>query len=96
MSNNTNRNIGSNFDDFLKEEDILEETQEAAIKRVLAYQIEKAMKEKNISKSEMAKRMKTSRCALDRLLDPSNESVTLLTIKKAANAVGRSIRIELA
>lgn len=95
MSNNTNRNIGSNFDDFLKEEDILEETQEAAIKRVLAYQIKQAMKEHNITKTDMAKKMKTSRCSLDRLLDPSNESITLLTMKKAANAVGRRLKIEL-
>jgi antitoxin HicB len=90
------KNIGSNFDDFLKEENILEETHEAAIKKVLAHQIKKAMKEQKISKSDMAKRMKTSRCSLDRLLDPLNESVTLLTIKKAANVVGRTIKIELA
>jgi antitoxin HicB len=90
------KNIGSNFDDFLKEENILEETHEAAIKRVLAYQIEQAMKAQNISKSDMAKKMKTSRCSLDRLLDPSNESVTLLTMKRAANAIGRTIKIELA
>jgi len=90
------KNIGSNFDDFLKEENILEETHEAAIKRVLAYQIEQAMKAQNISKSDMAKKMKTSRCSLDRLLDPSNESITLLTMKRAANAIGRTIKIELA
>jgi len=89
------KNIGSNFDDFLKEEGILEESHEAAIKRVLAYQIEQAMKEQNISKSDMAKRMNTSRCSLDRLLDPSNDSITLLTMKKAANAIGRTIKIEL-
>ncbi len=89
------KNVGSNFDDFLKNEDMLEEVQESAIKRVLAYQIEQAMKEQNINKSDMAKKMKTSRCALDRLLDPSNEAVTLLTMKKAANAVGRSLKIEL-
>jgi antitoxin HicB len=90
------KNIGSNFDDFLKEENILEETHEAAIKRVLAYQIEQAMKAQNISKSDMAKKMKTSRCSLDRLLDPSNESITLLTMKRAATAIGRTIKIELA
>lgn len=90
------KNIGSNFDDFLKEENILEETHEAAIKRVLAYQIEQAMKEQKISKSDMAKKMKTSRCSLDRLLDPLNESVTLLTMKKAASVIGRTIKIELA
>jgi len=90
-----NKNIGSNFDDFLKEEEILDEAQEAAIKKVLAYQIEQAMKEHNITKTDMAKRMNTSRCSLDRLLDPSNESVTLLTMKKAADAVGRKLKIEL-
>lgn len=89
------KNIGSNFDDFLKEENIFEETQEAAIKRVLAYQINMAMKEHNITKTGMAKKMNTSRCSLDRLLDPSNESVTLLTMKKAANAIGRRLKIEL-
>jgi antitoxin HicB len=89
------KNIGTNFDDFLRKEGILEEAHEAAIKRVIAYQIEKAMKEQNISKSDMAKKMKTSRCQLDRLLDPENESVTLLTMKKAANAIGRTIKIEL-
>ena len=95
MVDRMKKNIGSSFDDFLKEENILEETQEAAIKRVLAYQIKKAMKENNITKTDMAKKMNTSRCALDRLLDPSNESVTLLTMKKAANAIGRRLKIEL-
>ena len=90
------KNIGSNLDDFLKEEGILEEVQEAAIKRVLAYQIEEAMREKNLTKTAMAKRMKTSRCALERLLNPENESVSLQTMKKAASAVGRRLKIELA
>jgi len=89
------KNIGSNFDDFLKGEDILEETQEVAIKRVLAYQIKQAMKEQKITKSAMAKKMKTSRCSLDRLLDSSNEAITLQTMKKAASAVGRKLKIEL-
>ena len=95
MVNRMKKNIGSNFDDFLKEENILEETHEAAIKRVLAFQIKKAMKENNITKTDMAKKMNTSRCSLDRLLDPSNDSITLLTMKKAANAVGRRLKIEL-
>ena len=90
-----NKNIGSDFDDFLKQEDIFEENQEVTIKRVLAYQIKEIMKEHNITKTDMAKKMNTSRCSLDRLLDPSNESITLLTMKKAANAVGRRIKIEL-
>lgn len=66
-----------------------------AIKRVLARQVDAAMKEQNVSKIEMAKRMKTSRAALDRLLDPENESVTLSTLRKAATAIGREIRLEL-
>lgn len=89
------KNIGSDFDDFLKEENIFVETQEKAIKKVLAYQIKQAMKENKITKTDMAKRMDTSRCALDRLLDPYNESVTLLTMQKAANAIGRKLFIEL-
>ena len=88
-------NIGSNFDDFLKDDGILEEVQETAIKRVLAYQVKKAMEEKDLSKTEMAKKMNTSRSVLDRLLSPSNESVTLQTMKKAAFAVGRTLKIEL-
>jgi antitoxin HicB len=90
------RNIGSNFDDFLKEDGILEEVQEVAIKRVLAYQIRRAMIEKELNKTEMAKKMNTSRSVLDRLLSPSNESITLQTMKKAADAVGRTLKIELA
>lgn len=89
------RNIGSDFDDFLKEEGIFEQSQETAIKRVLAYQIQQAMHKNNLSKSAMARRMHTSRCALDRLLDPYNESITLETMKKAAFAVGRTLKIEL-
>lgn len=89
------KNVGSNFDDFLKEEGILEEVQETAIKRVLAYQLQEAMKEEQLSKTAMAKRMKTSRSVLNRLLDPNDESITLQTMKKAACATGRSLKIEL-
>lgn len=89
------KNIGSSFDSWLREEGIYEETASSAIKRVLARQVEAAMKEQNVSKSEMAKRMHTSRAALDRLLDPNNDAVTLATLQKAAEAVGRQIRLEL-
>lgn len=89
------KNIGSSFDSWLREEGIYEATTSAAIKRVLARQIESAMKERKLSKSEMSKRMHTSRAALDRLLDPDNEAVTLSTLRKAATAVGREIRLEL-
>ena len=91
-----NKHTGSSFDDFLKEEGILEETQAAAVKKVLAYQIIKAMREKKISKVEMAMRMHTkSRAQLDRLLDPTNKSVTLLTLERAANALNKRLKLQL-
>ena len=89
------KNTGSSFDSWLREEGIYEETASSAIKRVLARQVEAAMKDQEISKAEMARRMRTSRAALDRLLDPDNDAVTLATLRKAAEAVGREIRLEL-
>ena len=88
-------NIGSSFDSWLREEGIYQEVTATAIKRVLARQVEAAMKEKNFSKAEMARRMQTSRASLDRLLDPGNDAVTLSTLQKAAIAVGRQVRLEL-
>ncbi len=85
--------IGSNFDDFLEEEDLLAEAEAAAIKRVIAFQIHELMKAHNLSKSAMAKRMKTSRSSIDRLLDPQNESVTLQTLERAALALGKRLEI---
>jgi DNA-binding Xre family transcriptional regulator len=89
------KNIGSSFDSWLREEGVYEEVTASAIKRVLARQIKAAMKEKNFSKAEMARRMYTSRAALDRLLDPEYDAVTLSTLRKAAAAVGRKLRLEL-
>ncbi|MBI5953864.1 MAG: XRE family transcriptional regulator [Chloroflexi bacterium] len=89
------KHIGSNFDDFLKEEKIYERVQAAAIKRVVAYQIAEEMKKKNLTKTEMASRMKTSRAALERLLDPENASITLFTLERAASALGKTLRVEL-
>ena len=89
------KNIGSSFDSWLREEGIYEEATAAAIKRVLARQLEAAMKQNHFSKAEMARRMKTSRSALDRLLDPEYDAVTLSTLRKAATAVGRQLRLEL-
>ena len=90
------KHIGSNFDDFLKEEKIYEQVQAAAIKRVIAYQIAEEMKKKNLTKTEMASRMKTSRAALERLLDPENASITLITLERAASALGKKLTIQLA
>jgi predicted XRE-type DNA-binding protein len=87
--------IGSDFDDFLSEEGMLEEAEAMAVKRVLAYQIKELMEGKNLSKSEMARRMKTSRAALERLLDPENSSVTLITINKAARTLGKRLHLTL-
>jgi DNA-binding Xre family transcriptional regulator len=87
--------IGSSFDTFLKEEGIYEEVSARAIKRVLARQLDALMVEQKITKAELARRMKTSRAQLDRLLDPQNESVTLSTLTRAAHAVGRHLRVEL-
>ena len=91
----TKKNVGSSFDSWLREEGTYEEVAATAIKRVLARQVEAAMKEKQVSKAEMARRMRTSRAALDRLLDPEYDAVTLSTLRKAALAVGRELRIEL-
>ena len=88
-------NIGSSFDSWLREEGIYQEVTATAIKRVLARQVSAAMKEKNFSKAEMARRMHTSRASLDRLLDPENDAVTLTTLQKAAIVVGRQVRLEL-
>jgi predicted XRE-type DNA-binding protein len=89
------KNIGSSFDSWLRQEGVYEEVTATAIKRVLARQVEAAMKEKNFSKAEMARRMQTSRAALDRLLDPEYDAVTLSTVRKMAAAVGRELRLEL-
>jgi antitoxin HicB len=85
--------IGSSFDDFLKKEGIYKDVTAQAIKRVIARQLDALMEEEGLTKTELAKRMKTSRAQLDR--DPDNESVTLGTLTRAAQAVGRQLRMEL-
>jgi hypothetical protein len=89
------KNIGSTFDSWLREEGLYEEVSANAIKRVVARQVEAAMEQKGLTKAEMARRMHTSRAALDRLLDPENDAITLSTLRKAAAVVGREIRLEL-
>ena len=90
-----NKHVGSSLEDFLKEEGILEEARTIAIKEAVAWQVQQAMAKEKITKVEMARRMKTSRAALDRLLDPGNGAVTLQTLTRAAHAIGRGLRIEL-
>ena len=83
------------FDEFLAEQGVLGTCEERAIKEIIAEQLAEAMKAQGITKSAMAERMKTSRRQLDRLLDPTTPSVTLETLRRAANAVGRTLRVEL-
>ena len=90
-----NPHAGSNFDDFLKEDGIYEEVQARALKRALAEQLEDAMHSGNLTKVSMAQRMSTSRSQLDRVLDPSNLSIQLDTLIKAASAVGMTVEIRL-
>lgn len=87
--------IGSSFDDFLKEEGIYEQVTVRAIKRVIARQLRTLMHDQKLTKSALAKRMRTSRAQLDRLLDLENESVTLSTLARAARALGRELKLEL-
>lgn len=83
------------FDDFLASDGLLAETEDAAIKEIIADQLEAAMKKQKLSKTAMAARMSTSRRQLDRLLDRRNTSVTLATLRRAASAVGRRLRVGL-
>lgn len=89
------KNVGSGFDEFLEEEGILEEVSAVAVKRLIAFQLAEKMTEKNLTKSELARRMETSRSALDRLLDPDNSSVTLQTLQSAVQALGGRLNVEL-
>jgi antitoxin HicB len=90
-----NQNIGSNFDDFLLEEGMLEETAAIAVKRVIAWQIAQAMKGQKMTKTSLAEKMRTSRASLNRLLDENDASLTLATLASAAAALGKKIKIEL-
>lgn len=87
------KHLGSDFDDFLKKEGILIDAEMAAMKRVIAFQIAELMNENKLSKTELAKRMRTSRSSVDRLLDPKNEAVTLQTLGKAASALGKKLHV---
>ncbi|MCE5191860.1 MAG: helix-turn-helix domain-containing protein [Actinomycetia bacterium] len=89
------KHIGNDFDDFLRDEGILDEAEAVATKRVIAYQLAQEMERANISQSELARRMKTSRSSVERLLDPANPSVTLVTLERAASAIGKRLKVQL-
>lgn len=93
---NQNPHIGSDFDDFLAEEGLLEEVSALAIKRVVAWQLQAAMKEQKLTKKAMAERMRTSRAALDRALDENDPGMTLATLARAAQALGKRVEIKVA
>ncbi len=90
------KNRGSRFEAFLAEEGLLEDARLGATKKVIAAQIADAMTKKGLSKTAMAEAMSTTRAQLDRLLDPDNDGVTLATLKRAAKALGKTLRLELA
>ncbi len=90
------KNIGSSFDDFLQEESLLDSSTAVALKRVIAWQIDQEMKAQKMTKTELAKRMHTSRAALNRLLDENDASLTLTTLASAAAALGKKVNLQLA
>jgi len=90
-----NAAIGSSFDSFLEEEGILDEVENEAVKKLIVIQIRQSLEEHKISKTELAHRLETSRAAVDRLLDPENDSITLNTLKRAAMVIGKRLRLEL-
>lgn len=91
-----NQYSGSNFDDFLAEEDILEEVSVKAQKRLLALQLADIMENAQVTKTALAEKMHTSRSQIDRLLDPDNTSITLESLDRLARAVNKQLRIEFA
>jgi len=92
MKNNA---IGSSFNDFLTEENISDEVEAGAIKKIIAYQLLEAIEKEQLTRTALATQLSTSRAAVNRLLDPDNESITLLTLKKAANVLGKKLHLEL-
>lgn len=95
MSKKKNPHIGPLFQDWLKAEGIQEEANAAAIKAVVSFQLEQAMQERGLTKAEMARQLQTSRSQLDRILDPENDTVSLATLSRAAELVGRKLTLEL-
>ena len=93
--NKENQHIGSSLDEFLADEGLLEASQSFAIKQVLAWQIAQFIEQQGLTKAVMASRMNTSRSALDRLLDPDNDSVTLKTLQNAASVIGAHLEMKL-
>jgi antitoxin HicB len=96
MTKTKHPNHGSSLQDFLKEDGNLEAATAIAVKRVIAWQLQQEMEKRKLTKSAMAKKMETSRVQLDRVLNPEDGNVTLETLQRAARAVGKELRLELA
>ncbi len=92
----TNKHKGSTFDSFLEEEGLLENAEAIAIKRIIAYELEKTMKKEHVTKKKRAEQMHTSRSGLDRLLDPSNTSISLGSLVKVAHILGKKLQVKFA
>jgi antitoxin HicB len=90
------KHIGQTLDSFLKEEGILEKTEAVALKRIIAYQLLAILENESITQTELAQRMKTSKAAINRLLNPENPSITLSTLLKVAHALGKNLQISIA
>ena len=95
MKKISKENIGSSLDDFLQVDSSLSSTTALAIKRVIAWQITEEMKAQNLTKTELAQRMQTSRSALNRLLDEQDASLTIATLASAATALGKKVNLHL-
>ncbi len=93
MKTKANKHRGSDFHDFLNEENLLPDVEILAIKRAVAVQLRQIMEREAVTKTQLAKRMGTSRAALDRILDPGNSSITVTTIGKAAAALGKKVEL---
>lgn len=96
MAKKKHPNVGSSLEDFLHEEGIADEATAIAVKRVIAWQLKKAMAQRKLTKTAMAERMATTRAQLDRVLNPADGNVTIETLYRAASAVGKKLRLELA
>ena len=95
QTNGANDHSGSTFDSFLEEEGIREEVEAVAVKRILAWQLEQAMKQQQKTKQAMARELRTSRSQLDRLLDPLNTAVTIDTVTRAAHVLGKRLVLRI-
>ncbi len=90
-----NKHVGSTLDSFLDEEGILEHTEAVAIKRTIVRELQSLLKKEDVTQAELARRMGTSKSAINRLLDPNNPSLTIVTLFKAVQALGKTVSLTI-